>query len=322
MRVELSADVFGVDAYTPLVVLVYYFLEGRHDWVVVDPADLDVMDAYFAEHAPSKAADWSELARLGLTSQEWTSTAPLPPDVTVTRENLRDLVHDLGAAARVVVENQAGDGAFLLAIAHAFGVTKIHEAKAKGWLKFVQGGGSSEVPKVARSEAADFRRLKRVVFLLDSDRLTPGERSTHEKKAAQLLAEGIEGHILRFREAENYVPDHVIAAAPHRDREALKERVENLRDLIPEQRAHFDMKKGFRKRGTDEAMIPLAQQELYRSLHETTVVALGEGFGDRLTTVLLQEAEDGNLTEDDFASLGAEVCDELRTLLALIQKII
>ncbi|WP_067482822.1 hypothetical protein [Actinomadura hibisca] len=324
MRVELSADTFDGDGYELLVILVHYFLEGRHDWVVVDPADLDVMDAYFQKHAPTRAADWSELARLGLASQEWTSTAPQPPDVTVTRENLSDLVHDLGASARVVVENREGDRDFLLAVAHVFGAQTIIDACEQRWLKFVQGGGSGEVPKVVRDEATEFRHLKRVVFLLDSDRWTPTEPSKHEQVVAELRAEGICGHILHFREVENYVPNHVLAAVtvPKQQRGEHDKRMQSLRTLIPEQRAYFDMKKGFQARKTPGPEVPSEQQELYASLPGTTVVALRKGFGDDLTGLLLQEAKAGKLKERDFAELGSGVCDELREILALIDRII
>ncbi|MGK5556725.1 hypothetical protein ACSNOI_34465 [Actinomadura kijaniata] len=323
MRVELSVEAFTEEGYEHIVRLIHYFVEGRHEWTV-DASQLDTMDEYFRKHAPTRAGVWGALARKGSVSQAWKAGSARPPAVRITRESLRDHAHDLGAPARIVVENRAGDGAFLLAVAHVFGDKQIIEAKARRWLTFVQGGGSGEIPKVVRDECEEFRRVKRVVFLFDSDRMTPDERSKHENIAEKLRAEGVEGHILRFREVENYVPDRVVAAVSvhHRERRAQSLRITHLRKLAPEQRAHFDMKKGFRNPRTRRAEILPAQRELYRSLEECTVVALGEGFGEGLTEIMLREAQAGNLRESDFASLGSEVCEELREILALIKKVL
>ncbi|GAA1546531.1 hypothetical protein GCM10009678_31440 [Actinomadura kijaniata] len=324
MRVELSANVFTDGNFELLTRLIGYFIEARHDWIADDNETLVVMDGYFRRHAPVRAQVWSSLVRKEPTRQVWSAGRPEPPTVRVTHESLPEHVEDLSATARVVLENKGGDGDFLLAVAHVFRAERIIEAKERRWLKFVQGGGSGEVPKVVRDECADFRRVKRVVFLLDSDRWTPGEPSKHEKAVAELRAEGVHGHILRFREIENYVPNCILAAVavPRQQRREFDERLKSLRGLVPEQRAHFDMKKGFHDSRTQAARVPDEQRQLYGSLRQTTVVALRKGFGDGLTALLLREAKAGRLKEEDFGDLGPGVCDELREILALIERIV
>ncbi|GAB3980409.1 hypothetical protein GCM10029978_078390 [Actinoallomurus acanthiterrae] len=322
MKVELAADVFTEDGFELIVTLLQYFSQDRHEWVV-DMHHVPLMEEYFGEQAPKRADVWLQLARKGMVSETWTAEPSRRAKVTVTRESLADHVDDLGSAARLVVENGEGDGAFVLAIAHVFGAGKVVKAKECHWLKFVQGGGSGEVPKVARKEHEDFKRTSRVTFLLDSDRMTPDEPSKHEPVADELRDAGINGHILRFREAENYVPNRILAAAlVPEQRSVVAERIRHLKTLTPEQRAHFDMKKGFADRKREGFEIPPEQQDLYASLPEPSRVVLRLGFGDGLTAILLREAEAGNLGEEDFAALGPEVCDELRAILDLVQRIL
>jgi hypothetical protein len=323
MRVELAADVLTDDGLELIAALIRYFSEGRHDWIV-DVHQLPVLAEYFREQAPKRAGTWTDLAKKGSVSQAWTAKPSRQLTVTVTRESLADHVDDLGTAARIVVENCESDGAFVLAIAHVLGAARVVKAKESGWLKFVQSGGSGEVPKVVRAEHADFNRTPRVTFLLDSDRMTPDEPSKHEAIAAELHQAGIHGHILRFREAENYVPNRLLAAAsvPQPRSVPVHERVGKLATLTHEQRAHFDMKKGFADRHAQWFVIPDEQQDLYGGLPEQTCAKLRLGFGDDLTRILLREAEAGNLKESDFAGLGPGVCDELRAILDLLQRIL
>ncbi|MBG0813846.1 hypothetical protein [Planomonospora sp. ID82291] len=321
MRVEIGGDAFTEDGFGLIVTLMQHFVESRHIWVV-DPGQLDLVDGYFRDHAPKRSQTYGLLARKGLVSQAWTGTAgSRPRTVTITGESLADHVWDLGKSARFVVENQEGDRAFVLALAHVFDADGIVEACAKGWLEFVQGGGSGEVPKVVKNEGSSFRRVKRVAFLLDSDRLTPGAPSKHDSAVEKLSESGLAGHVLRFREAENYVPNRVLAAAAGR-RGELASRIDCLKSLNPDQRAHFDFKNGFSDRRNKCVSIPDVQRELYGQLSEQMKIGLRNGFGEGLTLLLEREAKAGNIDESDFSALGPAVCQELRELLALIREII
>lgn len=257
MRFELSADVFTDDGFEHIAFLIRYFSEGRHEWIVGMP-QLSAIEDYFREQVPKRAEVWIALARKATVSEVWTAGPARPDGMTITRKSLADDVHDLGLAARVVLENGDGDGDFVLAIAYVLGAERITKAKERHWLKFVHGGGSGEVPKVVRREHEEFRRTIRVTFLLDSDRMTPEERSKHEAAVEELRDVGIHGHVLRYREIENYVPNRVLAAATvPRPREVpLTERIDSLKTLTCDQRAHFDMKKGFADRKKEERCLP------------------------------------------------------------------
>ncbi|MCK2213030.1 hypothetical protein MF672_004350 [Actinomadura sp. ATCC 31491] len=321
MRVELAGGAFTEDRFELIVTLIRLFAESRHEWVVT-PDQFEIVRAYFQEHAPTRAQAYALMAQKGAVSQAWSAgPATLRPVVSVTYDSMPDHVEDLTRPARLVVENQEGDGAFVLALAHVFEAGQVIRAHGNRWLEFVQGGGSGEVPKVVASEAATFRRVKRVAFLFDSDRMVPGEASKHEKAVAALGELGVPGHVLRFREAENYVPNRVLAAIAGPRRE-LAARIDALKKLDPHQRGHFDFKHGFWDRKKACPAVPDAQKDLYAPLPDHVMAALRNGFGENLTVILEREARAGKLKEADFEALGPEVVAELKGLLALLQEII
>jgi hypothetical protein len=123
--------------------------------------------------------------------------------------------------------------------------------------------------------------------------------------------------VLEFREAENYVPSRVLANIG-RQRVASR-KVGLLKKLTPQQRGHFDMKGGFGP--VDEPpVVPTSQTELFAGVEMDVLKGLRGGFGKDL----LKRLEDmsGNLTEQDFVSLGADTSAELRTLLTKLTRVI
>ncbi|ROO83054.1 hypothetical protein EDD29_0543 [Actinocorallia herbida] len=323
MRVEVASDAFTTGGFEDVVTLMRYFTEDRHDWVV-DPRQLPAIECFFSEHTPSRASTYTRFARkASVSARAWTSSRrrERADTISVTADSLADHTADLGRSAKVVVENGDADRSFLLAVARVFGRERVIAAERKSWLEFTHSGGGGELPKRARHEAAGFRLLRRVVFVFDGDRMTPNERSKHEKVAADLRKDAIEGHILIRREVENYIPTKVLAAVKGRQ-SALTTRISLLKSLIPEQRAHIDIKNGFADKKTKQAVVPAAQAELFATLPPATVKGLREGFGEGLPQLLEREVEAGNVKESDFAALGSEVCEELKALLALIDRII
>ncbi|MEU5865727.1 hypothetical protein ABZ815_31465 [Nonomuraea sp. NPDC047529] len=321
MKIELTSEAFTDEAFELIIELMRYFIESRHDWVVA-PEQLGHVNAYFRQYAPKKAQAYALMAEKGMVSQAWAgSTASPSRTVRISGESLSDHVSDLGRPARFVVENQEGDRAFILALAYVFGTDEIVKAWTKNWLEFVQGGGSGEVPKVVKTEGEAFRRVKRVAFLLDSDRLTPEEPSRHQGALARLAELGVTGHILRFREAENYLPNGVLAAVRASQPE-LTAKIDCLKALSVEQRGYFDFKNGFWDRRLECARVPEVQAELFHSLPDRVRVGLRHGFGEGLTLILEQEAKAGKLKRSDFDALGPDVCEELQSLLALVRDII
>lgn len=321
MRVDLRRDAFTVDDFELIIMLMRLFVEDRHQWLV-NLDDIDEVAAYFTEHAPTKAMVYHDLARKSLVEQSRPAPVSGVP-LKVTSESLGDHVADLSRPAKLVVENQTADGAFIIAVAHVFAAADVVRACAEGWLEFVQGGGSGEVHKVVLAEHRAFRRVARVIFLLDSDRGTSDHVSKYERVQSGLLELGIRGHVLKYREIENYIPNRVLAAVPWpmRKQSALSAKINCLRELAPKQRAYIDIKHGFSKEKPDlwSPQVRVAREEMYSAEVRRQLSA---GFGADLTELLMREAVAGNLTEEDFDSLGPGTCDELQALLRLIRDII
>lgn len=322
MRVEIATEVFlSADHCVPLAVMLQHFVSGRHEWVI-DPRHVELAEAYFAAHLGGMAKICSDIARKSAVRQTaWSGKLDGRPLVTINRAALAEQVEDLSAPAKLVVENHRTDGAFIKAIAHVFDELKIIDAIAKNWLEISHGGGSGEVFSIVWDQAKRFHRIVRITFLLDGDRLFPDDIFKYEEKVSELKEVEIFGHVLARREAENYVPYRVLAVS-EKPSSALSKKIDILKRMTPEQRSHFDMKKGFRGKGAASAEIPEKQRHLYAALPESAVVALRGGFGEGLLELFEREAAAGRIQVRDLEQLGPGVCEELRSLLALIMRIV
>lgn len=311
MRVDLAEDVFGAaEALPDLLVLLRCFAEGRHDWVA-GPEVIAAAQRYLSEHAPRLAATSAGLARKGTVASAWRGGRDRSSRVRVGPGDLADHAADLCRPAVLVVEDHESDGCFVRALAEVFRAQRLRHALSEGWLEIVHGGGSRLVT-VAESAAARYRRRVRAAALLDSDRLLPGQRTGSHRKAEQLVRAGVAVHVLELREAENYVPTRVLGLPSRSGDHSRKARL--LGRLSPEQRGHYDMKRGF------GSAVPVEQAILFGRLDSGTVIGLRGGFGKDLLRRLADVCAD--LTERDFASLGPEVATELRTLLATFTSVI
>ena len=314
MRVDLAVEAFDTaEALPDLLGLLRCFAEGRHDWLA-DPSVLAAAERYLAEHAPRLATTSVALARKGTVASRWSGRRDRSVPVRVGPEDLADHAADLCRPAVLVVEDQDSDGCFVRVLAEVFRAQRLRRALAAGWLEIAHGGGSSLV-KVAEAVAARYRRRVRTAALLDSDRLLPGQQTISHRKAERLAQIGVVVHVLELREAENYVP-HRVLRRPGRFGDGAQ-KADLLLRLTPEQRGHFDMKNGF---GPASRPVPVEQAILFGRLDPTTLTGLRGGFGKDL----LRRMADGcaDLTERDFAALGAEVAAELRTLLATVTSVI
>jgi hypothetical protein len=315
VRVELAPEVFQVpDALTDLLRLLRYFADGRHDWVA-DPVVIDLAHGYFVAQAPNIASVCADLATKGtVAAQAWTASNEQTRIVRVEARTLSSYTEDLARPAVLVVEDQESDGFFITTVAKVFGFDRVQTALSRHWLEIRHGGGSGGVAKVAMAEVSRFSLCIRVAALLDSDRFVPGDRTRSHDKADQLSAAGVLVQVLELREAENYVPNRVLAGCG-KPREADK-KLSALKRLTPDQRGHFDMKKGFAVGGTVRA----EQTGLYQGLDTRDLVALRGGFGTDLLRRLDEMST--HLTEHDFDSIGPRVVQELRALLGKIASVI
>jgi hypothetical protein len=317
MRVELAADVFTAATaergeINAVARLLEAFDEGRHYWVV----DFDILPdvaGYLEKHQPTLAGAYLSLAELAAKhNAAWTGTTQTGDLVVVSLSEVNDHASDLCRAAVVVVENIPGDEQFLSAVIHAFSADRVREALDRGWAEFRHGGGSGSLPAVAEAEAARFRRSIRVVAVFDSDSLTPEHRGPNRPKAEKLRDKQIPAYVLLLREAENYAPYRVLAELGRRPEAAAK--IKHLKRLLPRQRGHYDMKKGFTQPEKAE------QRGFFDDLDTQARQALHPGFGDAVLERMFTMRH--RLSEADFEALNADAAADLRTLLALIDSLI
>jgi hypothetical protein len=294
------------------------FRRGRHEWCGLGPDLRRCAEQYFSTHLPTSrpfAATSSELMTKGTVAAAW---GPQPTaQVKVTLDQLDDAVADLESPAFVVVENVDGDGGFIKALTRIFGRSRIATALERGWLEIVHGGGQTTF-EVCLRHVGRFRLEPRVVLLLDSDRLFPTQRTANHDKAEQAAKEQVKVHVLELREAENYLPNRLLACVG-RGTESSR-RLTALKTLIPAQRGYYDMKHGLHKTAkTGSAKTaPAEHKALYEALPEPTAQALSSGFGSHVLVDCLVHA--GSVQIQDFDKLG--VTQELRHLLDLIDSVI
>ncbi|MEU4564981.1 hypothetical protein AB0F72_41940 [Actinoplanes sp. NPDC023936] len=316
MRVEIDPEVFRTpDPRKPDIQAVFRLLEtfdiGRHDWVI-DPFEVDDFAAFVPSHFPSLAETYASMARLASKREAaWTGSGRYPT-VVVDTESLVDLAADLSQSAVVVVEDLPSDGErFLGTLIQVFGPERLQHAYREQWLEVVHSGGTGRMPDVAAAAAKRFRRLVRVAAFLDSDRLTvdaPGNTDKAEKLAGHCA----HVHLLAWREAENYVPDVVLRRCV--GRATASETLRTLNQLLPHQRAVYDMKNGFRNG------VPQDQRGVFDGLDQAALEVLHNGFG-RNILIHLSDLRD-ELTAADFEAVDRNAAADLRALLAAIDRLV
>jgi hypothetical protein len=319
VRVELAAEVFAetddtTETYdlNDLLALVRCFVQERHEWVT-DPMVVLAVQEFLPKQLPALADTYIALAREAAVARAWTGTSQAGDVVRVRRVDLGDYAADLCQPAVLVVEDQDSDGSFLRAVVHAFNAERVETALVRNWLEIHHGGGSGSLVKVAEVVAGRYRRLVRVVALLDSDRMIPRQRTPNHDKAERLHKAGVVVHVLALREAENYVPHRVLKEVGRVSDASRK--LALLRQLTPEQRGHLDMKVGF-GRADQPPTIHAEQAELFGPLEQQVLLGLRGGFGKDLLKRM--EQNKATLTEQDFVSLGPEVAADLRALLVAL----
>jgi hypothetical protein len=316
MQVAIDPEVFRMKRpHKVAIQAVFRLLEtfdvGRHDWII-DPFEVDDFANFAPSHFPSLAATYASMARLASKrTAAWTGDEQREA-IFVDNTSLVDLAADLGQSAVVVVEDLPSDGErFLGTLIEVFGPNRLRDAYREHWLEVVHSGGTGRMPAVAAAAAKRFRKLVRVVAFLDSDRLTldaPGNRAKVERLATHCAYV----HLLAWREAENYVPDVVLARCVSHS--PASKTVETLRRLLPHQRGVYDMKYGFRKGVQPE------QMDIFGDLGASDLEILRDGFGkDILATLFALRSE---LTAADFEAVDPDAASELRALLDAIDRLV
>ncbi|MCK9871904.1 hypothetical protein AB0M72_27370 [Nocardiopsis dassonvillei] len=321
MRVRVESEVFtGPVDVAEVFRLFDLFLRGNHVWEaeMTQAAEVGV---FFGKHMPPLSQTLTSLAMKTGAASAWRPTEP--PQVTVTATTLTDDLHDLTGPAILMVENNASDKAFLKAVAMVLDGDDLLTAIDQGLLDIRHGGGKHDAVRQANDHAERFRRTPRVALLLDSDRLYPGQETVCHRLAARARQAGVAVHVLEFRETENYVPNRVLAPnGRRRDSSEASRRLSALKELNDRQRAHFDMKNGFKSSSDGGVVVDTVQRDLYADVPRRTLVKLGTGFGSDLTGRMEESASQGRIKEVDLSSLGEGVVEELRRVLRMLRTIV
>ncbi|MFI0940707.1 hypothetical protein [Streptomyces sp. NPDC021020] len=341
MRVEIPVDLLkdhqGDENAELILKLIAFFREARHEWVI-SPRDVDAVHAFFLRHVPTLAQIYLLLAQKASMAQAWAPHGGTAGMVRVAGETLADDIRDLERPAVLVVENAIYDWQMIEALARLMGCQEVVDAKEGSRLGVFNGGGKDGATWHAVDQAAKFSRTKRVVLIIDSDSFHPADRTGNHEKADAAARKGVHSHVLSFREMENYIPNRVLARQPKKavGMSSMAKRLESLKTLSSDQRAHFDMKHGFKGKSQKSAdrkgrhsgqagttyFVPLRHGGLYDGVAEQDLIALQEGFGTDLPGLFLQEVMRGGISGRDLDALGSGVTQELRSMFEKIRGVI
>jgi hypothetical protein len=281
MRLDIEPEIFASDERVALIKLLDLAVEGQHDWRPTLSVAFQADE--LAHDLPPEQVEFIQKT----LKQAANPVPPAPAVAIVTVGNLRVMLADLSKPARLVVENELGDGGFVRAMAAALGDERVVEAVDRLWLEFGNGGGYGQIPELAAKACKRFVLVVRVGALFDSDREIPRQRSPRHDSFEKARAVGVpELHMFTWRMVENYVPFRVW----ERHFPAKQELIDMLRAMLPDKRGYLNLKKQFGQRSMPKP------QEL-----------IPEGIV---------------LSEEDFAELGPDVVPELRELLAKIHRIL
>ena len=280
MRITIDISVANdPDAHRWLDRIVHRIEDGWHVWDLTDTPDADAIAATtWVSDRGRQGTRLHELLVASTSRSAWT-LAPHTRYVRVTAHPTAE--HELAPerASRladeplvILVENRDSDGAFVARV-----VTELDRSLHGVWgregepIRFDSVGGIDQMPQEVerRTRAVPYR--PRLVAVSDSDRKGPGDS---ESGKAQRLRETCDRHdlpcwVLAKREAENYLPQVLLAARPNTD----QRRVEAWGRLDDVQKDFFDMKDGL-----PEALSTI-EEALFNDLSDADREILSTGFG-------------------------------------------
>jgi hypothetical protein len=303
-------------------------LEDRHRWDEQDPAAVvesawasdggragqRVVDAVHKLLGAQLYEGRDVAAATLLHALTLTVTLTAVPPVSLSPA---DAARVLAMPAFVIVENGESDRAFLEAMLRAFDRDFLRDALDRGFWEIVSAGGGGEIPKrVAEVVAKIGTGPRRVLIVSDSDRLLPGEHTTTVKQiTACAQKHGVTAIILNKREIENYIPHEALW-----DQSGERALCTAVLSLGPEQRDHYDMKKGLRAdKKSKGPVIPPVQQALFASVRPRKVLhTLIGGFGDKVWRCF----SSGEIDEPAVRAICPRDEDEIPRLLDTLERLL
>lgn len=284
MKVILSADLFED---TPPSLKLHHIadmaFEGRHR-LFIFPDDSPRFHNWLDQQELSTREQW-KFALEASTLYEPLSPAALSIRVSPCQESdftrsppnlkIEDALALLTQPFRILVENSRNDAAFLERLATPHQREELKSKISAGYVRFEHGGGIGEIAKQLGTPSYTSPDAPLRTFVLtDSDALAPGEPSAQVKTVEQLCQRNrILSHHLKRRNIENYLPISALHTWSGYGPDG-KQLMKAFKSLTADQRAHFNMKRGF---AGDQALA--SSGTLYSGLCPATISALNKGFG-------------------------------------------
>jgi len=307
MRVRITAGLFADDRARRQLVDLLACIERGHI-VEVDPFDAPELEAWLdglgrLEEDYRSLLDLAiaDAATAGMAAQVYVADEPAsdwrrePPRLT-----LGDTLKLLRRPLALLVENERRDGTFLKAVLWRY-AGFLDRLEEQDRLKITHGGGLQEMARlVQHHQEPQWRQRTFAVF--DSDALAPEFPSAASAALGQICREaGIDFHRLRRRAAENYLPPAALLAWARslhdKRREQHLKRARAFGRLRPEQRQHYNMKRGHHgDAGRKDRDLGRA---LFEGLDEAARQALDEGFGEAIGDLFIGGLEAEWLQQDD-----------------------
>ena len=332
MRIKFERQTLDKENLYPVFDIVLRFVEsGRHSFDI--DAINDIEESSWGKRAGDTAIDL--IKQSALMTSHYSSdqnplvviddTAPSGGVVDLERRLTRveplDAIYFLTLPFAVIVENEIFDGSFLLWMAKSTNNQSFISAYRRNLFQFRHAGGKgglSNSSKVfsdgvwPRSDGAYSRALQLWNgVMLDSDAEFPQHRPNDGiVKACQETAAWV--HELQARSIENYLPKE--ALLKFLQNPADRARVYKYFELSDEQRNHYNLKKGFKKKQDSEPSksdfqadlnTPAEVRTLYRNVPDEAWSFLVTGFGAGLSQIFVDEQHRPNTGVIEFPTAAA-----------------
>jgi len=302
--------------------------QGRH-LMMPEPSDAPQLSAWLSARGDFESRACRLAFETGLREQARVRSAlsvRVQPGNLPPRFENQELVLGLAAALvflssafRILLEDNARDREFVLAVARPEWRNRLLEMEDKGWLQFEHGGGVTRMEETLNAIRRDPPERHGAWVLFDSDALAPGRPSDKALRLRRRCGGDIAFHCLERRSIENYLPllalDHW-AAYLAGDRDGRTRAVRAFRSMTPSCRFYYNLKHGFHGDAdrTDRDNVG----SLYDDLDEAARQALEHGFGHKIADLFAwhtssnwewwmdagQEREEGDrMTQELFSRL-------------------
>jgi hypothetical protein len=280
-----------------LVALFQLGFEGRHR-IQADPAWTADGDSQLNSWIAGQERDLREELELTLEIGTLVEVSSGIPSETMIKVGPSGLSLDAALAILrqpfvVLVEDFENDWLFVKLLAGPKWRSYLEKWEASGWIKVQHGGGGRLLPQLAKLHPL------RAWVVFDSDARAPGQPDPNaEKISAKCRELQIGHHMLRRRAAENYLPLEALELWTRKIRKDRRMAFVVFADFSFDQRCHFAMREGFKKKG-DRKVDPKAEFFGDYANHPF----LMKGFGTEVRDLFREEErfkiEEIWLTKDD-----------------------